>query len=640
MSKMNKQESFFGESNEQMLDRLLYNHMKDECQKQFKRDLDDRDKQRLVKTVKHYMGEVYKVNAKLDVQGLNKEVLGAAAPDYRGYLRRRVETETSSKSEVEVVMASDPLRTDVGTRFALMQESRNEVKQKVPAPPDFRIPLDEDDTQDALSIFENAKKLREAEASRDAKALEELRLKGTGQMRPMEAGEIIRTKVFEGESPFDTPQQQPPDLRSILFGSTPLNRNPIYRQETSGLAQTNPTIAVPQTLTNRPAFPQEAVQKEDDVMNYKENEFNLFVYSADRDWLISTGENRYNFSVLFNPGNVTNGLRPNAATQIKFKNITRIELVKAMMPVEGIEVLVDKSSQSAFTTSVNTNALSFPYLQVRIPELDTNNFGTNFTIDNAFGIVQYDANWITDNNNVTQRGGFIAMIPKFMKCQKVYYPTPLSTLQKLTIRIERPDGTPLSIVPDTLDISGFLFSNELVNANNTATNYVLNGASGGASQYIWIQTKSWFSRFMFNVGDRVVFRGITLPSNFAGNQAVLEDFLNWLQDPQGQLIVNIGYRTGSTVYQGYTTGPNAVGYANYIILESRYYNPSTGSTAVWPFGGVASDAFSDALWPNTNIPVTPTAGRLLNVSHQTQLVFRVITRDMDSASRLRPDNLN
>jgi hypothetical protein len=636
---MSKKEAFFSEPNEQMLDRLLYNHMKDECQKQFKRDLDERDKQRLVKTVKHYMGEVFKVNGKMDVQGLNKEVLGAAAPDYRGYLRRRVETETSSKTEVEVVMGNDPLRTDVGTRFALMQESRNEVKQKVPPPPDFRIPLDEDDTQDALSIFENAKKLREAEAARDAKTLEEIRLR-TGQMRPIEAGELIRTKALENESPFDTPQQQPPDLRTLLFGSTPLNRNPVYRQDTSGLAQANPTVAVPQTITNRPVLPQDFVQKEDDVMNYKENEFNLFVYSADRDWLVSTGENRYNFSVLFNPGNVTSGLRPNAATQIKFKNITRIELVKAMMPVEGIEVLIDKSSQSAFTTTVNTNALSFPYLQVRVPELDTNNFGTNFTIDNAFGIIQYDANWITDNNNVTQRGGFIAMIPKFLKCQKVYYPTPLSTLQKLTIRIERPDGTPLSIVPDTLDISGFLLSNLLDGTNNSNTNYVLNGASAGLSQFLWIQTKSWFSRFMFNVGDRVVFRGITMPSSFTGNQAVTQDFINWLQDPQGHLIVNIGYKTGATIYQGYTTGVNSVGYANYIILDTRYYNPSTGSTSVWPYGGVASNTFASALWPDPSGPITPTAGRFINISHQTQLVFRVITRDMDSASRLRPDNLN
>lgn len=632
-------EAFFSESNEQMLDRLLYNHMKDECQKTFNRDLDDRDKQRLVKTVKHYMSQVYQVNGKLDVQNLNKEVLGASAPDYRGYLRRRIETESSSKSEVEVLMGTDPLRTDVGTRFALMQESRNDVKEKVPPPPDFRIPLEEDEQVDALSIFEQAKKLREAEAARDAKAMEEMRLKSAGQLRPMEAGAIIKAKTLENEMSI-MPTNTPPDLRSLLFGSTPLNRNPIYRQDDSGLSQANPTIAVPQTLTNRPVLPQDAVQKEDDVMNYKENEFNLFVYSADRDWLISTGENRYNFSVLFNPGNVTSGLRPNAATQIKFKNITRIELVKAMMPVEGIEVLIDKSSQSAFATTVNTNALSFPYLQVRVPELDTNNFGTNYTLDNAFGVIQYDANWITDNNNVTQRGGFIGMIPKFMKCQKVYYPTPLSTLQKLTIRIERPDGTPLSIVPDTLDISGFLLSNLLLDGNNTNTNYVANAASAGFSQFLWIQTKSWFSRFMFNVGDRVVFRGITMASNFTGNTAVTQDFLNWLQDPQGHLIVNIGYKTGATIYQGYTTGPNSVGYANYIILDTRYYNPTTGSTSVWPYGGVTTDTFASALWPNPGGPSTPGAGRLINLSHQTQLVFRVITRDMDSASRLRPDNLN
>ncbi len=62
---MSKKEAFFSESNEQMLDRLLYNHMKDECSKQFKRELDERDKQRLVKTVKHYMGEVFKVNGKM-----------------------------------------------------------------------------------------------------------------------------------------------------------------------------------------------------------------------------------------------------------------------------------------------------------------------------------------------------------------------------------------------------------------------------------------------------------------------------------------------------------------------------------------------------------------------------------------------
>ena len=31
-------------------------------------------------------------------------------------------------------------------------------------------------------------------------------------------------------------------------------------------------------------------------------------------------------------------------------------------------------------------------------------------------------------------------------------------------------------------------------------------------------------------------------------------------------------------------------------------------------------------------------GRVINMNHQTQVVLRVITRDLDTASRLRPDN--
>jgi hypothetical protein len=35
----------------------------------------------------------------------------------------------------------------------------------------------------------------------------------------------------------------------------------------------------------------------------------------------------------------------------------------------------------------------------------------------------------------------------------------------------------------------------------------------------------------------------------------------------------------------------------------------------------------------------PSAGRLINMNHQIQIIMRVITREMDSAAKLRPDNL-
>ena len=641
-------EKFFSEPNEQMLDRLLYDHV----QRRSGSTLDDRQKQRLVKTVKHYMGEVYRVNTTQNIQFLNKETLAAVLPDYTAYLDRSREQETSEKTEVEIVTSSDPLRQDVGTRFALMQDSRNVAKAAPPAPPDFRIPLEED-TSSAAQLFEMAKKQREAEAMRTALAVQE-------QLRPREAGAVApqKARILENEVPTMT---VPPDMRA-LFGMQSQGRTPY---EPQGLAQANPTIAVPTLRAEKPVLPQDFLQKEEDTINYKESEYNLFCYSADRDWTVNTGESRYNFSVLFSPGNVltNNGVRANTSTQIKFRNIARIELVKALVPVEGIDVLIDQgatSNASYNQTIVNTNVLSFPYLMVRVPELDTNSVGTNPAIDNAFGLIQYDANWITDNTNVVQRGGFLGMIPKFMKCQKVYYPTPLATLQKMTIQLQRPDGSLVSPVLDTLDISGFILSNSITQnwvqptvspIPNTGTIYgqmtTVNTTNSGTptaagySRYIWIQTNSWFNTFMFNQGDRIQLKNVAFTSTFTGNTMATQDFITYLTGSAGLLVVNIGYYSRTT--SSFITGTNSVGYANYIIIDARYNDPTKGYTSVSPFGGIASDTFAGTLVSGS--PAIPAnsiiqSGRLINLSHQTQVVFRVITRDMDAATRLRPDNLH
>jgi len=639
-------EKFFSEPNEQMLDRLLYDHV----QRRSGATLDDRQKQRLVKTVKHYMGEVYRVNTTQNIQYLNKETLAAVLPDYTAYLDRSREQEVSEKTEVEIVTSSDPLRQDVGTRFALMQDSRNVAKVAPPAPPDFRIPLEED-TSSAAQLFEMAKKQREAEATRTALAVQE-------QLRPREAGAVApqRARILENEVPA---MIVPPDMRA-LFGMQSQGRTPY---EPQGLAQANPTIAVPTVRAEKPILPQDFLQKEEDTINYKESEYNLFCYSADRDWTVNTGESRYNFSVIFSPGNVltNNGVRANTSTQIKFRNIVRIELVKALVPVEGIDVLIDQGATTTASynqTIVNTNVLSFPYLMVRVPELDTNSVGTNPAIDSAFGLIQYDANWITDNTNVVQRGGFLGMIPKFMKCQKVYYPTPLATLQKMTIQLQRPDGSLVSPVLDTLDISGFVLSNSIIQTwvqptvspiPNTGTIYgQMTTSSGGGSptaagfsRFIWIQTNSWFNTFMFNQGDRIQLKNLAFTSTFTGNSTAAQDFISYLTGSTGLLVVNIGYYSRTT--SSFITGTNSVGYANYIIVDARYNDPTKGYITVSPFGGIADDVFAGTLVAGS--PSAPksgiiSSGRLINLSHQTQVVFRVITRDMDAATRLRPDNLN
>lgn len=619
---------FFSQRNEAMLDRLLYT----DFQRRVGGDLSEKQKERLVRTVRHYMGEVYEKQGSKPIQYLNKEVLTAVVPDYLSYLRRQggaVPSESAEESRV---------RMDVGARFSQLQNERQDQKAAPPAPPDFRIPLD-DEPSSALTTFEQLKKQREAEANR-ATQMENEFMNSADSFKQQANDALRRDEMALAQRAearlLSRDENQPlvvvpPDPRRFFMGNVDDSSASGARPGLSGLAQVNPTIGFPEAIRTRVPLPQDNLKKQDDIITYRENEYNLFVYSADRDWVSNSSENRYNFTINFDPANNRPGFSFSTAANIKFKNITRIEFVKAIVPTEGIDILATQTDVS-YNTNLNVNVLSFPYLMVRVPELDTNNFGTNNNLDNSFGIIQYDANWISDNQ-ATNRG-YLAMIPKFMKCQRVYYPTPLATLQKLTIQLERPDGNLVSDTLDTLDVSGFLLSSQLKTNPNpstvTGTKYV---DTSGA--YIWIQTNTFFSKFLVSQGDRIVFKNVAFNSSYTPN-AGTSDFLAFIQRSQGHVVVDVArfYKVSTTNY--YATGGNIQGYCNYIIIRNNFADPTTGSVSLQLYGG--SSAANTAL--NNSLPGSKLlTGRLINLNHQTQFVFRVITRDLDAASRLRPDNM-
>lgn len=624
----NSKDVFFSQRNEAMLDRLLYT----DFQRRVGGDLSEKQKERLVRTVRHYMGEVYDKQGPKPIQFLNKEVLTVVVPDYLSYLRRQGGAVPSESVEEARV------RMDVSSRFSQLQNERQDNKTAPPSPPDFRIPLD-DEPSTALATFEQLKKQREVEANRAAQMENEFM--NSADSFKQQANDALRRDELalaqRAESRILARDENqplvvlPPDPRRFFMGNGDDSSASGARPGPSGLAQVNPTVGFPEAIRTRVPLPQDNLKKQDDIITYRENEYNLFVYSADRDWVSNSSENRYNFTVNFDPANNRQGFSFSTAANIKFKNITRIEFVKAIVPTEGIDILATQTDVS-YNTNLNVNVLSFPYLMVRIPELDTNNFGTNNNLDNSFGIIQYDANWISDNQ-ATNRG-YLAMIPKFMKCQRVYYPTPLATLQKLSIQLQRPDGNLVSDTLDTLDVSGFLLSSQLTTNPNpstvTGTKYV---DTSGA--YIWIQTNTFFSKFTVSQADRIVFKNIAFRSSYTPN-AGTSDFLAFIQRSQGHVVVDVGrfYKVGGTNY--YATGGNIQGYCNYIIIRNNFADPTTGSVSLQLYGG--SSAANTAL--NNSLPGSRLAtGRLINLNHQTQFVLRVITRDMDAASRLRPDNM-
>jgi hypothetical protein len=637
---MERKEGFLSSQNEAKLYRIL----NEDLERQYGSELNERQNQRMIKAIRWYMSEAEQKMGELPVSSKNTRVLLATKQDMVAYIQRSAAAPPAREEDLS--------RMDVASRFNQLQNERNGAKATPPPPPDFRIPLQEEGPT-ALSIFERARKEREEEASRGeqivnstmradaefAQAQREASRQDQFVLASREQNRMAAQREAQSEmaTRLVTPDPRRIFMKDVLDGS-PTGQGTSLESilaGQSGLGDANMTLALPTQIRSKPPQQMDTIIKQDDILAYKENEYNLTVYSADRDWFVNKNQNRYNFTVNFDPANNGPGQTYAPSATVRFKNITRIELVKTILPIEGLDILqtVDVSGASpTYGTAFNINILSFPYLNVYIPELDTNSFGTDYYLNQAFASIQYDANWVSDNA-ISSKGGFLAMIPKFLKAQKVYTPTPLSTLRKLSITLQRPDGCLVSDTLDTLDITSVVSSYAFTAGGGTTSGTKYGPITG--QTYLWLKTSTWFSRFMVNQGDRIQIKGLAFPSSYTGNAAARDDLIAFLQKPEGHLVVQIARENPTGTF---TDGPNSVGYANYIIIRSKMTSPTSGSTSVDTFGMLAAGAnqtFLNTLYTSTTL----TTGSLINLSHQTTLVFRVITRDLDSASRLRPDNM-
>ena len=430
---MNTSSEFLCQRNEAMLIRLVNT----DFMRRTNGQLNEKQQSRLSKTVHHYMEEVNKVNPDNNITLNNKEVLKAVVADFSSYLNR---TSISNKSDVDTRMQQNVLKEDIGSSFTRLQNQRNGGEQKtlMPPAPDFRIPIEDSNDSPSLVLFEKAKKAREAEAKR-----------------------VVEMDVKKEDN----------------FSGTFL-KDLLQESQGSGTANGNPTIIKGETIRIKPALSQDIIIPQDEILSYKENEYNLVIYSADRDWYNNQRENRYNFSVTFNPANNGQGFKYSPSANIRFHNITRIEMVKALIPNESVNTLITNTAAynvtPVYSTTTNLNILTEPGIILHVDELESNLFGTDDQLDRGFATLQYDAQWISDT--VSNNPGFLAMIPKFLKCQKTYYPTPLATLTKMTIQLQRPNGSLVSDSLDTLDISGIIASTTLPSTATTASSSIYNSA--------------------------------------------------------------------------------------------------------------------------------------------------------------------
>ena len=432
----------------------------------------ERTERRLISVLNHYMKEVGKSNPGRKIQELNREVLRETLTSIDSWLRRGG---AGRPDDAE----TDRLYNNVGQQLASVQKERGLMMNSAPViAPDFRDKVEEDEI-DPLALFEKARQQREKEG--------------------MPAS-----------------------------SSTQQSANITVKKPELVLRDDSPEYKIPQTL------PQDIIIRQQDVVKYKEIEYNIFLNSSDRNWLLNKTENRYDFSVNFNVANNSTDFPSSPSLQERFRNITRIEFVKVIVSLEGLVPIIRRTAGPVVNTDAIVSVLSYPYVALRISELNANGFGTNPTLDNTFAVTHQDTSWISDSTQKNR--GYASLAPKYLKCQKIYAPTPLGSLQKMSIRLERPDGLLLSDALDVQYITNILFGNYAKTANSGADLTTVYQATLTGNEYIFINTSAWFSRFMVSDTDRIVIKGFTVAATGSGSPDAntLTDFTNWINRSEGQ----------------------------------------------------------------------------------------------------------
>jgi len=303
--------------------------------------------EKLQKYTQHFMTEVARVQGADKPQNLlATEVVRETETSMDTWLRKQQAAAPPTTTTIGTFARGDEMSRlfqDTGTRYDNMMAARAPIpiQQIGGGLPDFRAPEPDEDEEDPVILMQRAQKQREDQA----------RALGIPVAPP--APSFPNRKVESAQS--GASSVLPPRV-DIQDEAPPSATQPIPPQ-----ADPPPPALAPR--------PQDYIIPQEDVVKYRETEYNVFITSADRNWMVNTAENRYNFSVIFNTGNTTGALGYNSAVQQRFRNIQRIEFVKAIVPIEALSAVVrvtDISGSSAagnaiYDSSRVVNIFSLPF---------------------------------------------------------------------------------------------------------------------------------------------------------------------------------------------------------------------------------------------------------------------------------------
>ena len=371
------------------------------------------------------------------------------------------------------------------------------------------------------------------------------------------------------------------------------------------------------------------------------------ISSLDRQWEKSP-ENRFSFQVRFNQDSTYTG----AGISQLFKNIISVELVNAILPFDD--------SMQVFDTRLYLGITKNPYLLLRIDELDGVFRGTNNYTDRAFSTLLYDksffshvlpSEYISGTSSIVNSTPTTTFTPEYMRGyhkynpayfeKKRFYNMPLASLNKMTITITDSRGQYINSQSDVLNINTIGYTanlNVLTGLALDVTNSFPNDANGATRQMVRINTSTSFSNRLFRIGDRIMIANYAMDITGANNAP----FVSYINRDEGHIIINqdvelsnIGQNQGFTSNL-YIAPPGSLNSANNALDPATYYDSSTvynTNSNATPNIIYVYDKTSNT---TSNVVVAST---LINADLQSQLLFRIVTREADAALELKPLNV-
>ena len=264
-----------------------------------------------------------------------------------------------------------------------------------------------------------------------------------------------------------------------------------------------------------------------------------------------------------------------------YKLIHDIEFTRLIIPMELIEKRTVNNPQPKYTF-VHDQRFSYPYLLLQVDELQNVYDGLNDQVRRTTTQFIYDTGYRCPNGR-----GYVILRPS--QNEKRSFIQPVSSLQKLTFSIVKPNGALFNTGEDDINIIKFEY--EVYN-----------------SLLIKIVTDKFFDKNDFCIGDTVMLNTLT-PFNFDSMDS--NELMQFINRSEGHDVIQMGEANENGVYRSFYI--NALQKLDTCVGKMVVNKPSVDIIRAY----------------NTNNTINlcaPVAiGSIINISLQVTLSFKMTT---------------